>query len=146
MIRCKINLHDIGNTCPICGEQALDALMDEHEDGKHLDTFKCEHCGVMVTYISPDDGRGEYHQYYDGEIEIELEWPIVHSPPSDAERDRLNHLTELAEIITTFDPDDYAIEEHAIYIRSWARIANSIINWSSAKSNADAADNPASEG
>jgi hypothetical protein len=52
-------------------------------------------------------------------------------------RDRLDQLTELAEIITSYDPDDYAIEEHAAAIRSWARIANMIIN----KKSAPASDN-----
>jgi predicted RNA-binding Zn-ribbon protein involved in translation (DUF1610 family) len=78
MIRCKIELHDIGNTCPVCGEQALDAAFDERDDGKHFDTFACDNCGVLVTYISPDDGRGEYHEFHNGEITIELEWSIPH--------------------------------------------------------------------
>ena len=78
MITCKIQLHDIGNTCPVCGEQALDAAFDERHDGKHWDTFACENCGLLVTYISPDDGRGSYHEFRDGEITIELEWSIPH--------------------------------------------------------------------
>ncbi len=85
MIRCNLKLHDIGNTCPICGEQALDSAFDEHRDGKHEDTFKCDNCGVLVTYISPDDGRGEYHQFHDGEITVEFEWPFGHSNPADEE-------------------------------------------------------------
>lgn len=77
MIRCVIELDDIGVTCPICGEQELDALCDEHEDGEHLDTWKCDNCGMMITYISPDDGRGEYHQFYDGEIRVEFEQGLI---------------------------------------------------------------------
>lgn len=78
MIVCKIELADIGNTCPVCGEQALDALCDERNDEWHLDTFKCESCGVLVTYSSPNDGRCEYHQFGDGEIVVEFEWSIPH--------------------------------------------------------------------
>lgn len=73
MITCKVKLQDIGNTCPICGEQNMDALHDEYADGKHLDTWKCDDCGVMTTYISPDDGRGEYYLFHDGEITVEFE-------------------------------------------------------------------------
>lgn len=36
MIRCKIELHDIGNTCPLCGEQALDASFDH----RHVKEFE----------------------------------------------------------------------------------------------------------
>lgn len=80
MITCKIQLHDIGNTCPVCGEQALDAAFDEREDGEHLDTFKCDHCGMLVTYISPDDGRGEYRLFHDGEITVEFDLPLPWIP------------------------------------------------------------------
>lgn len=73
MIRCKIELDDIGNTCPVCGEQALDASMDERRDGKYYDTHQCKNCGLVITYITPaDDGR-QYHEYRNGEVEIELE-------------------------------------------------------------------------
>jgi len=72
MIRCKIELHDIGNTCPVCGEQALDASMDDRDDGEYRDTYQCKNCGLVITYISKDDGR-EYHEYRNGEIEVELE-------------------------------------------------------------------------
>lgn len=80
MITCTIELHDIGNTCPICGEQALDAAFDERDGDDYEDTYKCQQCGALVTYISRDDGRA-YHEYHDGEIEIELEWSIPHMPP-----------------------------------------------------------------
>jgi NAD(P)H-hydrate epimerase len=36
VIRCKIELHDIGNTCPLCGEQALDASFDH----RHVKEFE----------------------------------------------------------------------------------------------------------
>ncbi len=104
MIRCKIVLHDIGNTCPICGEQALDAAFDEHEDGEHLDTFKCDHCGVLVTYISTDDGRGEYHQYHDGEITVEFEWPVYHMKPEDT-------VMAFIESVMTYEKGDFFEEE-----------------------------------
>ena len=83
MISCTINLHDIGNTCPICGEQALDASFDERRDGEYQDTFNCDNCGVMVTYITKDGDRRQYHEYLDGEIKVEFEWPIGHSNPMD---------------------------------------------------------------
>ena len=78
MITCKIELHDIGNTCPVCGEQELDAALDERHDGKHWDTFACRNCGVLVTYISPDDGRGSYHEFRNGEITVDFDWSISH--------------------------------------------------------------------
>ena len=85
MIRCKIELHDIGNTCPLCGEQALDASFDHRHDGFYEDTYKCDNCGVLVTYITKDGDRREYHEYGNGEIEVQLEWPFGHSNPADDE-------------------------------------------------------------
>lgn len=85
MIRCKIELHDIGNTCPLCGEQALDAAMDERHGGQYFDTHKCDNCGVLVTYVTKDGDRREYHEYGNGEIEVQLEWPFGHSKPDDEE-------------------------------------------------------------
>lgn len=83
MIRCKIHLEDIGNTCPLCNEQALDASFDDHRDGYYEDTFKCENCGVMVTYITKSGDPRQYHEYRDGEIEVQFEWPFGHSNPED---------------------------------------------------------------
>lgn len=70
-IRAKIWLKDIGATCPICGED-LEHLCDERNEGKYEDSYTCDACGVIVTYISPDDGR-QYHEYRNGEIEVSFE-------------------------------------------------------------------------
>ena len=50
--------------CPICDDD-MEHLTDEYEEdedhGKlHLDTYTCDHCHIMVTYVSPA-GVGEYH-------------------------------------------------------------------------------------
>jgi len=73
VIRCKIYLEDIGNTCPVCGQQELDASMDDHRDGEYQDTHQCKNCGLVVTYITKDNDVRQYHEYRDGEIEVELE-------------------------------------------------------------------------
>lgn len=73
MIRCKIDLEDIGNTCPVCGHEELDASMDDHRDGEYEDTYKCENCGLAVTYITPSGDERQYHEYRNGEIRVELE-------------------------------------------------------------------------
>lgn len=73
MIQCKIYLEDIGNTCPVCGQQELDASMDDHRDGNYEDTSKCENCGLVVTYITKSGDDRQYHEYRDGEIEVQLE-------------------------------------------------------------------------
>lgn len=58
----------VGN-CPVCKEGA-EHLTDEVEDGKHMSTYVCNPCGLMVTFITPDDGK-EYHEYSRIDIEIE---------------------------------------------------------------------------
>lgn len=63
--------NNIGD-CPICGED-LEHSYDEFDDGKHIDAYFCSECELGVTYISPNDGRGEYHQFNDGEIEMVLD-------------------------------------------------------------------------
>lgn len=85
MIRCKIELQDIGNTCPVCGEKALDAAFDDTRDGYYEDTYKCEECGLLVTYVTKAGDRREYHEYRNGEIEVQLEWPFGHSIPDEEE-------------------------------------------------------------
>ncbi len=85
MIRCKIQLKDIGNTCPLCNEQALDSNFDDRRDGYYEDTYKCDNCGVMVTYITKDGDPRQYHEYRDGEIEVQFEWPFGHSNSEDDE-------------------------------------------------------------
>lgn len=60
--------------CPVCGQE-LEHSSDMHNDGKHEDTFACEFCSILVTYITPDDRR-EYHEYGDHEIIVEMEGMI----------------------------------------------------------------------
>jgi hypothetical protein len=47
--------------------------MDDHRDGEYEDTYKCENCSLVVTYVTKDDDVREYHEYRDGEIEVQLE-------------------------------------------------------------------------
>lgn len=58
--------------CPCCGGD-IDALCDEHEDGLHYDTWRCEgDCDLLITFVTPAEYT-EYHQVMDSEWEIILE-------------------------------------------------------------------------
>lgn len=47
--------------CPICDDD-MEHVCDEYEeeDNRHLDTYACRHCDILVTYVSPLN-IGEYH-------------------------------------------------------------------------------------
>lgn len=75
----RLFLENAIGDCPICGED-MEHCCDDRDDGEYSDSYNCWTCDVSVTYISPDDGRGEYHLYHDGEIRVELE-PIGFSKP-----------------------------------------------------------------
>lgn len=66
-----LKLHSNVGTCPVCGED-LTHNFDERDGGRYYDIYTCYECEIGVTYISPDDGR-EYHDYNNGEIEIQFE-------------------------------------------------------------------------
>lgn len=68
----KVSLVNNIGECPACGED-MEHCDDAFDDGKHHDSYTCWACHLGVTYISPDDGRGEYHLYRNHEIVIELE-------------------------------------------------------------------------
>lgn len=68
----KLMLKNNIGTCPICGDD-LRHNFDERDGGKHEDVYTCDSCDIGVTYISPDDGRSEYHLFNDGEIEVKFE-------------------------------------------------------------------------
>lgn len=61
---------DIGVDCPLCDNNELEPIEMERENGKVVDTYHCERCNLFITYTTPDDGRGEYWQYDDSEIEL----------------------------------------------------------------------------
>lgn len=134
MIRCKIELDDIGNTCPICGEQALDAAFDERVNGEHVDTFKCDHCGMLVTYTTKDDGRGSYHEFRNGEITVEFDLPIPWMPPE-------GPMDEIQQMID----DIIAAEEMAENDQGYKFLIELVARAKELKSKLTA-DNPASEG
>ena len=68
----KLTLRNNIGTCPICGED-LRHSYDERSGGKHTDLYTCDSCDIGVIYISPDDGRNEYHLFNDCEIEVKFE-------------------------------------------------------------------------
>lgn len=50
--------------CPVCDDE-MRQVGDEYEDSEEgklmLDTYACDHCRILVTYVSPADDL-EYHQ------------------------------------------------------------------------------------
>lgn len=51
--------------CPICGAE-MESLDDDYETDDelghlHLDTYICDYCNILLTYVSP----AKYHQYHE---------------------------------------------------------------------------------
>lgn len=46
--------------CPVCGDE-MEHVGDDYEDEKHLDTYSCEYCRILITYVSP----AKYHEYHE---------------------------------------------------------------------------------
>jgi len=68
------NAH-VGN-CPICGDDMQDLCYEVNDTNQSEDSYTCDTCAVIVTYITPHDRR-EYHEYNNGEIRMTLEPRVV---------------------------------------------------------------------
>lgn len=68
----KLMLNNRIGACPVCGEDLVHSFDKRHGD-RHYGVYGCPSCEIGVTYISPDDGRKEYHEFNDGEIEVSFE-------------------------------------------------------------------------
>lgn len=51
--------------CPVC-DADMEHVTDEYEGKLHLDTYACDYCHLLVTYVSPRKYH-EYHQVPDNE-------------------------------------------------------------------------------
>lgn len=55
--------------CPICGEDMRSSSYDYEVDDEHgklfTDTYACDYCEILLTYISPADM--EYHDVLDSQ-------------------------------------------------------------------------------
>lgn len=50
--------------CPVCGAEMREVCMEDGEDFENpvtLDSYACDYCNIMVTYVSPQ----KYHEYKD---------------------------------------------------------------------------------
>lgn len=62
--------------CPVCGDEMRASSDDTETDDVHgelyLDTYACDHCEILVTYISPKK-YGEYHDTPDSKKWYQIE-------------------------------------------------------------------------
>lgn len=65
----KIKHSDMAGTCFICGSD-LEAVGDEIEDGEHHDTYACERCEILITFITSAKVQA-YHEIDRCWIEVE---------------------------------------------------------------------------
>lgn len=69
--------------CPICGcelESVGDEIEEDDQEPLHLDTFACEYCSLLVTYVSPAKYE-EYHLVPDHEKRYLIERQFPARPP-----------------------------------------------------------------
>lgn len=77
--------------CPICGGEMTDSSSDYEDDDNgrlFLDTYACNYCSLLVTYVSPAE-YGQYHLVPDKDrryfVERQLVTPAPDSDSSDVD-------------------------------------------------------------
>ncbi len=71
MTYARINISYVG-LCPVCQQEMKFLDAKSRASDIYEDSYTCDNCCLIVTYLTPDDNRG-YHEYEGHEIEVELE-------------------------------------------------------------------------
>lgn len=65
----KVKHDNIAGTCFICGTD-LEPVGDEVEGGEHHDTWACERCEILITFVTSSKVHA-YHEIDTCWIEVE---------------------------------------------------------------------------